>query len=116
MHVVLEAIKELCAPASYRFANGEVHIGEVRLAFFMGDQPAHDKHAAKKSKSCRMCGAPHDELADTDEVWPLVDWKACKLSMLHTAVTCLDDDGKVIYGGENDYSVGEEVWHALYVQ
>ena len=54
MHVVLEAIKELCAPASYRFADGEVHIGEVRLAFIMGDQPAHDKHAAKKSKSCNV--------------------------------------------------------------
>ncbi len=63
-HVVLEATKELCAPASYRFANhdGEVHIGEVCLAFFMGDQPAHDKHATKKSKSCRMCGAQHDKL------------------------------------------------------
>ena len=98
LHVVLEAIKEIGSPAPYRFANGEVHVGEGRLAFFMGDQPAHDKHAAKKSKSCRMCGAPHDKLADTDEVWPLIDWRACKLSMLRTAATCLDDDGKVIYG------------------
>ncbi len=48
LHVVFEAIQEHCAPASYSFANGEVHIREARLAFFMGDQPAHDKHVAEK--------------------------------------------------------------------
>ena len=37
LHVVLEAIRELCAAAPYKFANGEVYTGEVRLAFFMGD-------------------------------------------------------------------------------
>ena len=40
LHVVFEAIRELCAPAPYKFANGEVYIGEARLAFFMGDQPS----------------------------------------------------------------------------
>jgi hypothetical protein len=42
--IVLEAIRKLNAPASYRFANGQILIGAARLAFIMGDQPAHDKH------------------------------------------------------------------------
>ncbi len=33
MNVVLEAIRELNAPAAYRFANGKVLMGEARLAF-----------------------------------------------------------------------------------
>ena len=68
LHIVLEAIRELCAPSQYRFANGEVYTGEVRLAFFMGDQVAHDKLFGRRSKGCRMCYAPHDQLADTDEI------------------------------------------------
>ncbi len=44
LHIVLGAIRELCAPSPYRFANGEVYTGEVCLAFFMGDQPALNKH------------------------------------------------------------------------
>ena len=55
LHIVLEAIRELCAPSPYRFANGEVYTGEVRLAFFMGDQPAHNKHVGWRSNGCRMC-------------------------------------------------------------
>jgi hypothetical protein len=45
-----------------------------------------------------MCNAPHDRLADTDEVWPLFDWRACQRSLHHNALSCLDDDGQVIYG------------------
>jgi hypothetical protein len=67
-----------------------------------------------------MCGAQHDKLADTDEVWPLVDWRARKLSMLCTAATCLDDDGKVIYGTKKEITAWEkkyhDIWHALYAQ
>jgi hypothetical protein len=67
LHVGLEAIRELCAPAPYKFANGEIYTGEVRLAFFMGDQPAHDKHFGRKleCKGCRICTAPYDRLGDT---------------------------------------------------
>ena len=67
-------------------------------AFLMGDQPAHDKHYAKKSKSCRVCGAPCDRLDDTDSSWPLNDWRKCYRSLLRTADSCLDDEGAVIYG------------------
>ena len=98
LHIVLEAIRELCAPSQYRFANGEVYTGEVRLAFFMGDQVAHDKLFGRRSKGCRMCYAPHDQLADTNEIWPLFDWRACHRSLQRHALSCLDDDGKVIYG------------------
>ena len=98
LHVVLEAIRELCAPAHYKFANGEIYTGEVRLAFFMGDQPAHDKHFGWKCKGCRICTAPYDRLGDTDEVWPLFDWRACQRSLQRHALACLDDDGEVIYG------------------
>ena len=98
LHLVLEAIRELCAPSPYRFANGEVYTGEVRLAFFMGDQPAHNKHVGWRSNGCRMCSAPHDRLADTDEIWPLFDWRACHRSLQRHALSCLDDDGNVIYG------------------
>ena len=49
--IVLEAVRELNAPAAYRFANGQVLMGEARLAFIMGDPPAQDKHIGKKSKS-----------------------------------------------------------------
>jgi hypothetical protein len=94
----LEAIRELCAPSQYRFANGEVYTGEVLLAFFMGDQVAHDKLFGRRSKGCRMCYAPHDQLADTNEIWPLFDWRACHRSLQRHALACLDDDGKVIYG------------------
>ena len=48
MHVFHEAIRELNAPAAYRFANGQVFMGEVRLAIVMGDQPAQDKIVGKK--------------------------------------------------------------------
>jgi hypothetical protein len=50
----------------------------------MGDQPAHDLHVAWKSKSCRMCGSLHDSLADTDQVLPLRNWRACKRSISYT--------------------------------
>ncbi len=53
LQVVLEAIRELCAPAPYKFAYGDVFVGEALLAFFMGGQPAYDKHFAKKSTSCQ---------------------------------------------------------------
>ena len=116
LHVVFEAIQELCAATPFRFADNKVHIAECRLAFFMGDQPAHDKHVAKKSKSCRLCGAPHDKLADTDEVWPLIDWRARKLSMLRTAATCLDDEGNVIYGKKKVITAWEKKYgmHFMY--
>ncbi len=52
-NVILKAIRALNAPAAYRFANGQVLMGEARLAFVMGDQPAQDKVIGKKSKSCR---------------------------------------------------------------
>ena len=85
LHVVFEAIQELCAATPFRFADNKVHIAESRLAFFMGYQPAHDKHVAKKRKSCRLCGAPHDKLADTDEVRPLIDWRARCCALLPLA-------------------------------
>ena len=69
LHLVLDAIRELSAPAAYRFANGQVLMGEARLAFLMGDQPAQDKHICKKSKSCRMCLCPSQKLASTDEMF-----------------------------------------------
>jgi hypothetical protein len=56
--IVLEAIRELNSPASYRFANGQILMGEARLAFIMGDQPAHNKHMGKKSKSCWIMFVP----------------------------------------------------------
>jgi hypothetical protein len=96
--IVLEAIRELNSPASYRFANGQVLIGEARLAFVMGDQPAQDKHIGKKSKSCRMCLCPSDKLDSTDENFTVFDWRACRRSLLRTADACLGDDGKVLYG------------------
>ena len=96
LHIVLEAIRELCAPSPYRFANGEVYTGEVRLAFFMGDQPALNKHVGWRKNGCRMCSAPHDRLADTDEIWPLFDWRACHRSLQRHVLSCLDDDGNVI--------------------
>ena len=96
--IVLEAVRELNAPAAYRFANGQVLMGEVRLAFIMGDQPAQDKHIGKKSKSCRMCLCPCDKLDRTDETFPCFDWRECRRSLLRTADECLDDNGKVLYG------------------
>jgi hypothetical protein len=98
LHIVLDAIRELNSPAAYRFANGQVLMGEARLAFIMGDQPAQDKHMCKNSKSCRLCLCPHDKLASTDEVFPPFDWRASQRSLLRTAESCLDDDGKVLYG------------------
>ena len=49
-NIILNAIN---APAAYRFANGQVLMGEACLAFVMGDQPAQDKviQVGKKSKS-----------------------------------------------------------------
>ena len=79
--IVLEAVRELNSPAAYRFANGQVLMGEVRLAFLMGDQPAQDKHIGKKSKSCRMCLCPCDELASTEETFPSFDWRECYESL-----------------------------------
>jgi hypothetical protein len=73
-------------------------MGEVRLAFLMGDQPAQDKHIGKKSKSCRMCLCPCDELASTEETFPSFDWRECYESLIRTADECLDNDGKVLYG------------------
>ena len=35
--IVLEAVRELNSPAAYRFANDQVLMGEVRLAFIMGE-------------------------------------------------------------------------------
>ena len=96
--IVLEAVRGLNSPAAYRFANGQVLMGEVRLAFLMGDQPAQDKHIGKKSKSCRMCLCPCDELASTEEAFPSFDWRDCYESLIRTADACLDNDGKVLYG------------------
>ena len=98
MHVILEAIRELNAPAAYRFANGKVLMGEARLAFIMGDQPAQDKIMGKKDKSCRYCGCTVDKLDSTYETFPPFDWRGCQESLLRTADECLDDDGKVRYG------------------
>jgi hypothetical protein len=98
LHIVLDAIRELNAPAAYRFANGQVLMGEARLAFIMGDQPAQDKHIGKNSKSCRTCLCPSDKLASTDETFAPFSWRACHKSLLRTADECLDDDGKVLYG------------------
>ena len=98
MHVVLEAIRELNAPAAYLFADGQVLMAEAGLAFVMGDQPAQDKMMGKKSKSCRLCLCPCDKLDSTDETFPLFDWRECHQSLLRTADECLDDDGKVLYG------------------
>ena len=74
-NVILEANKALNAPAAYRFANGQVLMGEARLAFVMGDQPAQDKVIGKKSKSCRSCLCPCDKLDSTDETFPAFDWR-----------------------------------------
>ncbi len=98
LSMVLQAVRELTSPAAYRFANGQALIGEARLAFMMGDQPAQDKHFGKKSKSCRMCLCPYDKLASTDETFPPCDWRACRQSLRRTANACLDDDEKVLYG------------------
>ena len=101
MHVILEAIRELNAPAAYRFANGKVLMGEARLAFIMGDQPAQDKIMGKKDKSCRYCGCTVDKLDSTYETFPPFDWRGCQESLLRTADKCLDDDGKVRYGNSS---------------
>ena len=106
--IVLEAVRELNAPAAYRFANGQVLIGEARLAFMMGDQPAQDKHMGKKSKSCRMCLCPFEELASTDTTYPPFDWRACHRSLLRTADKCLDDNGNVLYGKKKVTAQWEE--------
>jgi fructose-specific component phosphotransferase system IIB-like protein len=58
MHVVLEAIRELNAPAAYRFADGKVLMAEARLAFVMGDQPAQDKMMGKKIKIMQVVFMP----------------------------------------------------------
>ncbi len=74
---LLGVIRELNAPASFLFANDQILIGEARLAFIMGDQPAHNKHMEEKSKSCRMCLCPCDKLNSTDEMFLAFDWRAC---------------------------------------
>ena len=45
-----------------------------------------------------MCSAQHYRMADTDEIWPLFNWRALYRSLQHQALSCLDNDGKVIYG------------------
>ncbi len=73
-------------------------MGKARLAFVMGDQPAQDKVIGKKSKSCRSCLSPCNELDITDETFPAFDWRERYQSLLSTADECLDNDGKVLYG------------------
>ena len=92
LHLVLEAIRELCAPSPYRFANRKVYTGEVRLVFIMGDQVAHNQHVGWRKNGCRMCSAPHDRLTDTDEIWPLFDWRRAIVlysAMLSLALTTM---------------------------
>jgi hypothetical protein len=55
--IVLEAVRELNPPVAHQFENGQVLMGEVRLAFIMGDHRTQDKHFGKKSKSCKIFNA-----------------------------------------------------------
>jgi hypothetical protein len=107
---IVEAVRELNSPAAYRFANGQVLMGEVRLAFIMGNQPAQDKHIGKKSKSCRMCLCSCDKPDRTDETFPCFDWRECRRSLLCTADECLDDNGRVLYGKKKEI----EGWEKKY--
>ncbi len=104
--LVLEAVRELNLPAAYRFANGQFLMGEVRLAFIMGDQPAQDKHFGKKSQSCWIFLCSCDKLERTDETFPCFDW-------MRTADECLDDYEKV---HSPNLGVGGEVRNSFYAQ
>ena len=96
MSHVLAQIRKLCMPRSYSFADGKTRMGAVRPAFFIGDQPGHNKHLAKTTKGCEVCMAPSDKLDSTDKTFPARDSQALLRSMRRLAESCLDDEERVL--------------------
>ena len=98
-HVVVQ-IRNLCMPRPYHFADGKTRMGVVRTAFFMGDQPGQVNHLAKTTKGCGEGMAPANKLDSTDETFPARDSRALLRSMRRLAESCLDDEGRVLWGGK----------------